>query len=376
MAPKRTQQNQNPTPLDAKALLSWYDDAARALPWRISPADRRTGVRPDPYRVWLSEIMLQQTTVVTVGAYFDKFTKAWPTVEALAAASLDEVLAAWAGLGYYARARNLHACAQKVAAQLDGIFPETAEALMQLPGIGPYTSAAVAAICYDEKVAVVDGNVDRVLARYLALPVPVRDAKASVRAHVQQAVPSRAGDFAQALMDLGATLCAPRATSCKPCPLHKGCVGAAAGNPTDFPIKPAKPQRPVRYGHAYILTRPDGAVWLRQRGDKGLLAKMSEVPGSDWLDAGAPPQLPLSADWRSCGHVTHVFTHFRLELDVWQTGVGGDCDLGHGWWSAPGQLAGEALPSLYRKVLAVAEVEEEPRKNRRPVGRPAVKLPV
>src|SRR5690606_4330588 len=203
----------------AAAVLAWYDRHARVLPWRVGPADRRAGKRPDPYRVWLSEVMLQQTTVAAVQRYYARFTALWPAVTDLAAAPLAAVLVEWAGLGYYARARNLHACALAVVDRHGGVFPATAAGLLALPGIGPYTSAAIAAIAADEPVAVVDGNVERVLARYLALPVPVRDAKPEIRAAVQASVPSRAGDFAQALMDLGATICTPRVALCALCPL-------------------------------------------------------------------------------------------------------------------------------------------------------------
>ncbi|HEX4298737.1 MAG TPA: A/G-specific adenine glycosylase, partial [Devosia sp.] len=216
---------QQHAPLDGAALLAWYDRHARVLPWRTGPADRARGVRPDPYRVWLSEIMLQQTTVAAVGKYYARFLSLWPTVADLAAAPLEAILVEWAGLGYYARARNLHACAQAVVERFGGAFPGTSAELLALPGIGPYTAAAIAAIACDEPVAVVDGNVDRVLARYLALPVPVRDAKDVIRAAVQAAVPPRAGDFAQALMDLGATICAPRIANCLICPLAEGCTG-------------------------------------------------------------------------------------------------------------------------------------------------------
>ena len=304
--------------LDSTAALNWYDRHARSLPWRVAPADRARGVRPDPYRVWLSEIMLQQTTIAAATSYFHRFVALWPTVEALAAAPLEAVLVEWAGLGYYARARNLHACAAAVVAR--GGFPTTAAGLRELPGIGPYTSAAIASICFDERVAVVDGNVERLLARYLALSVPIRESKDTIRTGVQAAVPVRAGDFAQALMDLGATICAPRQALCMLCPLQPGCAGTRTGNPLAFPIPAEKPQRPVRYGHAFVMRDATGDVYLRARPPKGLLARMTEVPGSEW-GCRSRRGLPVGCYLAQRGEVVHVFTHFRLELDVWTATV-------------------------------------------------------
>ncbi len=339
--------------LDAEALLAWYDRHARPLPWRVLPGARKRGIAPDPYRVWLSEIMLQQTTVAAVTDYFVRFLRRWPKVEDLAAAPLDDVLSEWAGLGYYARARNMHAAAKTVSTELHGSFPNSAETLMKLPGVGPYTAAAIAAICFDEKIAVLDGNVERVMARIMALSVPVREAKPLLRQAVQQNVPARSGDFAQAMMDLGATLCAPRATTCMLCPLSGDCAGAATGQPTDFPLKSVKAEKPIRYGHAFVVTRSDGAVWLRKRPEKGLLAQMTEVPVSAWESEVYAPQYPLPGKWRNAGLVTHVFTHFRLELQVWH--LASDTQPSpDGWWSAPEDHETEALPSLFRKVLTAA----------------------
>jgi A/G-specific adenine glycosylase len=343
----------NPAPIDADAVLVWYDRHARDLPWRVSPADRANGVRPDPYRVWLSEVMLQQTTVAAVKAYFLRFTSLWPTVADLAAAPLDSVLREWAGLGYYARARNLHACAQAVVADHGGVFPDTSLGLQALPGIGAYTSAAIAAICFDEPVAVLDGNLDRVLARYYALDVPVREAKDELRAALQASVPSRAGDYAQAMMDLGATICAPRAAACMLCPIQPGCMATQQGDPTAYPVKPAKADRPVRRGHAFIMRDAAGDVYLQSRPAKGLLGGMTEVPGSDWTSDLGTAAYPLEAAWSHRGQVVHVFTHFRLELEVWSAEVAPD-GLDGGWWAAPQALKGEALPTLFRKVLAAA----------------------
>lgn len=343
-------------PLDAEAVLAWYDRHARVLPWRIAPSDRARGVRPDPYRVWLSEVMLQQTTVAAVVNYYLRFLELWPKVADLAAAPIDAVLVEWAGLGYYARARNLHACAVAVVERHGGVFPTAHADLLALPGIGPYTAAAVAAISADERVAVVDGNVDRVAARYLALPVPVRDAKDEVRALVAAAVPARSGDFAQALMDLGATVCAPRSTLCMYCPLQPGCAGTRL-DPLRFPVKAAKPERPVRNGHAFVIRDSSGDVYLRARPEKGLLAKMTEVPGTEWIATESEMSPPFQSKWKKAGHVTHIFTHFRLELDVWTTVVTSAAYLSDGWWADPAELAAEALPSLFRKVLAAAGLE-------------------
>lgn len=343
-------------PIDADAVLAWYDRHARDLPWRVSPADRARGVHADPYRVWLSEVMLQQTTVAAVQKYFLRFTHLWPTVFDLAAAPLDAVLREWAGLGYYARARNLHACAVAVVERHGGVFPKTSEGLQSLPGVGAYTSAAIAAICFDERIAVLDGNLDRVLARYYALDVPVREAKDELRAALQQNVPQRSGDFAQAMMDLGATICAPRAASCLICPLQPHCLGTHEGEPTLYPIKPVKAERPVRRGHAFVMTDAGGDVYLQSRPGKGLLGGMTEVPTSDWVSDLSEPAYPVAGNWRHRGQVVHVFTHFRLELEVWSSPVSPE-SLEQGWWSPPTALKGEALPTLFRKVLAQAGLE-------------------
>ena len=345
-----------PHPIDANAVLAWYDQHARDLPWRVPPADRKRGMRPDPYKVWLSEVMLQQTTVAAVKNYFLRFTGLWPRVEDLAAAPLDAVLREWAGLGYYARARNLHACARAVVRDHGGVFPGSAAELQALPGIGAYTSAAIAAICFDERVAVLDGNLDRVLARYHALDVPVREAKDELRAALQPSVPERAGDFAQAMMDLGATICAPRNASCFICPLRPGCVASRQGEPLVYPVKPVKAERPVRKGHAFVMTDAAGDVYLQSRPEKGLLAAMTEVPTSEWEAELGEPAYPHAAQWRHRGQVVHVFTHFRLELEVWSARVTTD-GLDGGWWSAPSALRGEALPTLFRKVLARAGLD-------------------
>lgn len=337
-------------------LLEWYDVNARALPWRVSPADRARGVAPDPYRVWLSEIMLQQTTVPAVGKYYARFLQLWPHVQALAAASLDEVRTAWAGLGYYSRARNLHMAAQEVAFNRGGIFPKTAHQLIELPGVGPYTAAAIAAICYDEPVAVLDGNVERVMARYLRLDQPVRNLKPQLRAAVQAVTPPRrAGDFAQAMMDLGATICAPRRTDCPACPLVAHCIAAKSENPTRWPPAAPRTVRPQKFGHAFVMLRADGAVFLRKRAEKGILAGMTAVPESAWAERPTEPDFPMPGAWSNAGAVTHIFTHLRLELTVWTLRLPKGSDFAmEGDWHPWAELGGRAVPSLYKKVLTSA----------------------
>jgi A/G-specific adenine glycosylase len=335
---------------DAAALLSWYDRHRRDLPWRAPP-----GGAADAYRVWLSEIMLQQTTVATVAPYFDRFVARFPDVFALAAASLDEVLGLWQGLGYYARARNLHACARMVVARHGGVFPESAAALSALPGIGGYTACAIAAIAFDRPEAAVDGNVERVVARLFAVKEPLPAAKPRLRALARRLVPqSRAGDFAQAMMDLGATICTPRRPACALCPWRECCAAAAAGLAETIPALAPKPQRPQRYGVAFWLVRPDGCVLLRRRPEKGLLGGMIEIPSTPWRDepwtfAEALAAAPCGARWSPLpGSVRHGFTHFRLELSVL---AGGTAEPVDGIWSAVDRLSEHALPTLMKKVV-------------------------
>jgi A/G-specific adenine glycosylase len=333
---------------DPAALLAWYDRHRRNLPWRSPP-----GTWPDPYRVWLSEIMLQQTTVATVGPYFDRFVARWPDISALAAASLDDVLQLWQGLGYYARARNLHACARAVVDRHGGVFPEEPAALRALPGIGDYTAAAIAAIAFDRRAAAIDGNVERVVARLYAVPDPLPTAKPRLRALASALVPEqRAGDFAQALMDLGATICMPRRPRCVLCPWRVCCAAAASGVAEALPVQAAKPERPLRYGVAFWLARPDGAVLLRRRPEKGLLGGMTEIPSTSWR--GEPWTLPeavaiapAAAEWSPLpGTVRHGFTHFRLELAI--LAARGIAD---GTWSQVDRLGEHALPTLMKKVV-------------------------
>lgn len=340
-------------------LLAWYDRHHRDLPWRVPPDRIAAGERPDPYRVWLSEVMLQQTTVEAVKPYFRRFVETWPTVEALAAADGDAVMKAWAGLGYYSRARNLKACAELVAGRHGGIFPDSEAGLRALPGIGAYTAAAIAAIAFDRPAAVVDGNVERVVSRLFAIDRPVADSKPDIRRRTESITPAgRPGDFAQAMMDLGATICTPRRPACMVCPLRDGCAGLATGDPERFPPKSVKAERPVRRGAAFVAVRSDGAVLLRKRPPRGLLGGMTEVPGSAWSaredGARTPDAAPFAADWTFAGRIVHVFTHFALELDVYRTDMC-DRDAPAGmWWSPTAELPNEALPSVMKKAIEAA----------------------
>ncbi|MET3660662.1 A/G-specific adenine glycosylase [Aquamicrobium ahrensii] len=350
-------QDKSRKPAVAARLLNWYDAHHRELPWRTGPAALSKGERPDPYRVWLSEIMLQQTTVEAVKSYFTAFVRRWPSVSALAAAANDDIMKAWAGLGYYSRARNLKACADLVAAQ-GGIFPDTEEGLLALPGIGPYTAAAIASIAFARPAAVVDGNVERVVSRLFRIETPLPQAKTEIRALVQQMVPSgRPGDFAQATMDLGATICTPRRPKCMFCPLRADCDALAAGDPELYPVRLAKPEKPRRRGAAFVAIREDGAVLLRKRPEKGLLGGMTEVPTTGWtarLDGETSPDAaPFPSPWKRAGQITHVFTHFTLELDIYRASFGGRAPQGH-FWSPPDDLHGEALPTVMKKAIDAA----------------------
>ena len=335
-------------------MFDWYDRHRRDLPWRAKPGDPS-----DPYRVWLSEIMLQQTTVVTVGPYFADFVAKWPTVSDLANAELDDVLQAWAGLGYYARARNLHKCAKKVAEHHGGRFPACEAELLTLPGIGPYTAAAVAAIAFDLPASPVDGNIERVVSRLHALTDPLPDVKPAIKAAVRALTPRlRPGDFAQALMDLGATVCTPRKPACALCPWRESCRAAALGIAQELPRKKPKKPKPTRRAHILWLTRPgDGAVFIRRREEKGLLGGLYEFPSGPWTeavlpDAQAKTQLSPSG---ACdmvllpGIVRHTFTHFHLELTV-ITGFSATGLNGPGLWCPLDKLTDYALPTVMKKV--------------------------
>ncbi len=329
-----------------RALLDWYDAHARPLPWRAPPGKNE---RADPYRVWLSEVMLQQTTVPHAIPYFHAFTARWPAVGDLAAAEDGEVMAAWAGLGYYARARNLLACARAVAGEHGGVFPDTEAALLALPGVGAYTAAAVAAIAFDRAANVVDGNVERVMARLFAVETPLPASKPELKRLAASLVTDdRPGDWAQALMDLGATVCRPGRPLCEFCPLTAFCAGFRSGTPERYPLKTKKAERPRRQGVVWVLLDGQGRVALVRRPDKGLLGGMLGLPTSDWA-AGAPDAAaPVAADWRQAGVVGHVFTHFALTLTVLTAQGSGD----YAW--TPLEEARRSLPSVFRKALNAA----------------------
>ena len=356
---RRKRAGQRAGPSDAE-LLAWYDRHRRKLPWRALP-----GETPDPYCVWLSEIMLQQTTVRAVGPYFARFTARWSDVRALAAAPLDDVLKLWAGLGYYARARNLHACAKAVVERHGGCFPQSQAELAALPGIGPYTAAAIAAIAFDAPAAAIDGNVERVMARLFAVEEYFPAAKSDIRRLTEGLVPAaRAGDFAQALMDLGATICTPVKPACALCPWMDDCAARRRGDPQTFPRKAPKREGRLRRGAAFVAVRADGCVLLRSRPPKGLLGGMTEVPTTDWSHdfedksalKSAPRLSGTAPKWqRLPGVVRHVFTHFPLELTVYATRVPRGAGVPRGArWISIDALPGEALPNLMRKVLAHA----------------------
>jgi len=335
-----------------ECLLAWYDTHARALPWRAPPG----APPPEPYRVWLSEVMLQQTTVAAVAAYFARFTERWPTVAVLAAADDAEVMAAWAGLGYYARARNLLACARAVAAR-GGRFPENEAELRKLPGLGAYTAAAVAAIAFGERAVVVDANVERVVSRLFAIADPLPGGRAAIRDKADTITPAtRPGDFAQAMMDLGATVCMPRNPRCLLCPLAGNCMARREGEPERYPVKPAKKAKPTRKGRAFWIER-DGAVWLVRRPGKGMLGGMRALPDDGWsARADGSGEAPLAGAWQAGGMVIHAFTHFALDLrlalysgDDW-----GSLAAGEGEWWPLDRMDDAGLPTLFAKAARLA----------------------
>ncbi len=341
-------------------VLAWYDIHARSLPWRSPP-----GKTPDPYHVWLSEIMLQQTTVVTVGPYFKKFLISWPSVNDMAAADLDEILTAWAGLGYYARARNLHKCAQAVTRQHNGVFPDTVKDLLELPGIGPYTAAAIAAIAFNQPETVVDGNIERIISRICRIKTPLPAAKKPITVEAALRTPTdRAGDYAQALMDIGATICTPRNPDCNRCPVSRHCAAYDHLDMEAYPVKAPKKKKPTRRAVIFWLQDKEGAVLLRRREEKGLLGGMMEFPSTDWQENPVSPEeavagffsgsdVPHSGNWETWETVRHTFTHFHLELLPVSLTVSDRSDLriDDTLWVRPEQFDDYALPTLMRKVV-------------------------
>ncbi|MCB5202961.1 A/G-specific adenine glycosylase [Neorhizobium sp. T786] len=340
-------------------LLAWYDIHHRELPWRVSPRAAANGVRPEPYHIWLSEVMLQQTTVQAVKPYFAKFLNLWPTVNDLAKAPTDGVMAAWAGLGYYARARNLKKCAEAVTADHGGIFPDTEDGLRTLPGIGDYTAAAVAAIAFNRQAAVMDGNVERVISRLFAIDAPLPGSKPAMKRKVVELTPKdRPGDFAQAMMDLGATICTPKRPACAICPIARHCLALAEHDPECFPVKAAKKEKPVRFGAAFVAVNDEGEILLRRRIESGLLGGMTEVPTTAWTarqDGGQTVEhAPFDAGWQACGTVTHVFTHFELRLSVFRAQTIAAETRDQGWWEPVATLETQALPTVMKKVITQA----------------------
>ncbi len=341
-------------------LLAWYDVHARSMPWRTAPADRAAGVVPDPYRIWLSEVMLQQTTVAAVVDYFQRFTKRWPTVADLAAAKDDDVMAEWAGLGYYARARNLLKCARAVVADHGGQFPDSHDDLLKLPGIGPYTAAAIASIAFDRCETVLDGNVERVMARMYDIHAPLPGSKPELKSCAADLTPAlRPGDYAQAVMDLGATICTPKSPACGICPWRDPCLARQNGTAPELPKKTPKTPKPTRHGHIYVACTSDGSWLLERRPDKGLLGGMMGWPGSEWGDA--PEQVPpFQGDWQHCsGEVRHTFTHFHLILQVHVAQVPDGFNLApHQRLVERHQFAPTDLPTVMRKAFKICRTSE------------------
>ena len=337
-------------------LLDWYDVHARELPWRTAPKDREQGVVPDPYRVWLSEIMLQQTTVAAVRTYYLRFTELWPTVTALALAEDSAVMGEWAGLGYYARARNLLKCARTVAFELDGLFPSKRVELEKLPGIGPYTASAVASIAFDEPETVVDGNVERVMSRLFNIHNPLPGSKPELTSLAGGLTPSRRpGDYAQAVMDLGATICTPRNPACAICPWREPCVARREGTANKLPMKTPKKAKPTRLGVVYIGRRVDGAWLLETRPETGLLGGMLGWPGSEWAEQPPATEPPSLGTWTTLAEeVRHTFTHFHLKLSLKIARLPMDATPSKGQFVDARAFRPSDLPTVMRKAYDLA----------------------
>tara|TARA_R110000737_G_scaffold64419_1_gene92093 strand:+ start:213 stop:1307 length:1095 start_codon:yes stop_codon:yes gene_type:complete len=343
-------------PARSQDLLDWYDVHARAMPWRTSPADRARGILPDPYHIWMSEVMLQQTTVAAVRDYFLRFTARWPTVADLAAAEDGDVMGEWAGLGYYARARNLLKCARAVVSDHGGQFPDTLAGLLSLPGVGPYTAAAISSIAFDRAETVVDGNVERVMARLFDVHTPLPAAKPELTALAAELTPAkRPGDYAQAVMDLGATICTPRNPACGICPWRTPCAARRLGTATELPKKTPKKPKPTRTGIAYIARRTDGAWLLERRPDRGLLGGMLGWPGSEWAEEVPPHDAPLSANWQPLPDLAlHTFTHFHLRLTVMVAQAPEGSNPQTGMFLPPETFRASDLPTVMRKAFDLA----------------------
>ncbi|RCK99995.1 MAG: A/G-specific adenine glycosylase [Candidatus Tokpelaia sp. JSC189] len=341
----------------ASKLLDWYDRYHRILPWRVTPAEQASGIKPDPYQIWLSEIMLQQTTVEAVKSYFTRFLNQWPNIKALSRASQDDILKIWAGLGYYSRARNLKACADKIVANHDSHFPQTLEGLRALPGIGDYTAAAIAAIAFSKPHAVVDGNVERIVSRLFCIRIALPAAKKEIWTHTQAITQhNRPGDFAQAMMDLGSSICTPKRPSCFICPLNDSCLALETDEPENFPLKMPKTEKSMRTGIAFVALSENGRVYLQKRQEKGLLGGMSEVP-NHFASKASKTDLslaPFTGTWIYRGDIIHAFTHFTLSMSVYMADNLAESSGKNGWWVRTEELNREALPTVMKKALAKA----------------------
>jgi len=341
----------------SQKLLAWYDKHHRCLPWRLDPQMRRRGLQQVPYHVWLSEIMLQQTTVATVKDYYEKFISLWPDIHALQQAGLEDVLKNWAGLGYYSRARNLKSCADMVVERHHGVFPQDYDALRALPGIGDYTACAIMSIAFDIPSPAVDGNVERIIARLYAITTAKPHLKNRVRAKMLEIMPATsAGDFVQAMMDLGSLICTAQKPQCSSCPLNNNCLAFRGGNPARLPLKADKKQKRLRTGTVFVVRSNKGRILLRKRPPHGLLAGMSEVPNHFAEDANKHTlaHAPFQGDWHYQGEIVHIFTHFRLEMSVYLLTNMEETQLPDGWWVDEKKIRREALPTLMKKAIARA----------------------